>query len=154
MPDNKSISQLITAEQTGASDLYELAIPNAMTETGYISRKVSASELANLIVSRLQYQGLSTDAKTILSAINEASQSGGGGSANYTDLIDTLEAGETSITITDSSITTDSTIDFYTDVFGVNPIGAVVGTGQITLTFEERSSDLGVKVRVWDDGVV
>jgi len=74
--------------------------------------------------------------------------------ANYTDLVDTLKAGETSITITDSSITTDSTIDFYTDVFGVNPIGAVVGTGQITLTFEERSSDLGVKVRVWDDGVV
>jgi imidazole glycerol phosphate synthase subunit HisF len=79
---------------------------------------------------------------------------GGGGSANYTDLIDTLEAGETSITITDNSITTDSMIDFYTDVFGVNPIGAVVGTGQITLTFEERSSDLGVKVRVWNNGVV
>lgn len=77
MPDNKPISQLITAEQTGASDLYELAIPNAMTETGYISRKVSASELANLIVSRLQYQGLNTDAKTILGAINEVLQSAG-----------------------------------------------------------------------------
>lgn len=144
MPDNKPISQLITAEQTGASDLYELAIPNAMTETGYISRKISASELANLIVSRLQYQGLNTDAKTILGAINEVLQSAGGGVV----LIDTLEAGETTLVFTDASITTGSTVDWYVDeaFYGVAPTGIKTISGQTTLTFEAQENDMPVKV--------
>lgn len=59
----------------------------------------------------------------------------------------TLAAGSTSITLSDAGITTDSTIDFYTSVFGVNPTAAAVANGSVTLTFEARSSDLGVKVR-------
>ena len=39
MPDNKSISQLTTAEQTTSSDLFETSIPNG--SLGYLSRKVS-----------------------------------------------------------------------------------------------------------------
>ena len=59
-----------------------------------------------------------------------------------------LQAGETMIVLSDSSITTDSTFDFFTSVFGVNPIGANVQAGQITLTFEEQAQDVGVKIRV------
>lgn len=66
----------------------------------------------------------------------------------YKDIISTLETGETTLTIIDSAITTDSTIDIYTDKFGVSPTNQVVTTGQIVLTFSAQSSDLGVKVRI------
>ena len=74
-----------------------------------------------------------------------ASAGGGGG---YTDVTGTLTAGNTSITLSDSSITTSSTLDYYTDTFGVNPTNVSVSTGSVTLTFEAQQSNLGVKVRV------
>lgn len=68
--------------------------------------------------------------------------------AGYVDVIGTLTAGQTSITLSDASITTDSTFDFYTDTYGVNPTAISVSTGSITLTFESQSTSVGVKVRV------
>ena len=74
---------------------------------------------------------------------------GSGGSSNFTDLTDTLTAGDTELVFSSTSITTDSTIDVYTDTYGINPTNIVVATGTITLTFEAQSADLGVKVRIW-----
>lgn len=67
----------------------------------------------------------------------------------YKDKTATLQTGETSLTITDASITTNSTIDYYTSIYGVNPTNAVVTTGQIVLTFDAQESDMNVKVRIW-----
>lgn len=61
-------------------------------------------------------------------------------------IITTLLAGQTSVTIYDSSITTSSTIDYYTDKFGVSPTNVIVTQGQVSITFEAQSSNLGVKV--------
>ena len=58
----------------------------------------------------------------------------------------TLSIGATSVTFTDDSITTSSTIDIYTDIFGVNPVNAVTTTGQLVITFESQSIAMGVKV--------
>ena len=69
----------------------------------------------------------------------------------YTDLIGTLTAGSTSLTISSELLTTDSTIDIYTSAFGVNPTNVVLSTGSVTLTFESQQSDLSVKVRVSGD---
>lgn len=66
----------------------------------------------------------------------------------WTDLIGTLTAGQTSLTIQHEIITTNATIEIYTDTFGVNPTNAVVTTGQIVLTFNAQASDVGVMVRV------
>lgn len=66
----------------------------------------------------------------------------------YTEVTGTLTAGSTSLTLSDASITATSTIDIYTDVFGVQPTNAVVTSGQIVLTFLAQNSDLSVKVRV------
>ena len=60
----------------------------------------------------------------------------------------TLIAGQTSLTLTDEAILSTSTIDPYTDKYGVNPTDVVATTGSVTLTFEEQSTDLVVKVRV------
>lgn len=70
------------------------------------------------------------------------------GFVSYTDLTGTLSAGNTSVTISDAAITTTSTIDIYTDVFGIQPTNAVVASGSITLTFLAQASDITVKVRV------
>ena len=78
MPDNKSISQLTTAEQTTSSDLFETSIPNG--SLGYLSRKVSLDAIAQFIAKALQYSDLQTETKTLIGAINEAAQSGGGAS--------------------------------------------------------------------------
>ena len=70
------------------------------------------------------------------------------GFIGFTELTDILTSGSTSLTISDASITTTSTIDIYTDVFGIQPVNAVVATGTITLTFLAQASNISVKVRV------
>lgn len=64
------------------------------------------------------------------------------------ELTGTLTAGQTTLTFTDSNIQSDSVIDYYTSIFGVNPTNAVVTTGQIVLTFDAQESNMNVKVRV------
>lgn len=68
--------------------------------------------------------------------------------ATYKDISGTLTAGNTSITLSDVSIATTSTIDYYTDHYGVNPVGIIVSTGSVTLAFETQEIDISVKVRV------
>lgn len=72
----------------------------------------------------------------------------GSGSDSWVDVTGTLNAGSTSIILSNAAITTASTIDYYTDVFGVSPTNAVISTGQVVLTFEAQPNNLGVKVRV------
>ena len=66
----------------------------------------------------------------------------------YKDLTATLSANATSLTITDSAITTDATYDIFTDTYGVNPTAVSVSNGSMTLTFTARGSATKVKVRV------
>ena len=70
------------------------------------------------------------------------------GSSFIREIIGTLTAGQTDITISSELITTSSTIEVFTDVFGVNPTNIVTTTGQVVITFPVQASDLGVKVRI------
>lgn len=69
--------------------------------------------------------------------------------AMFTDVTGTLTAGSTSVTLSNAAITTSSTLDIYTDVYGVNPTDVSVSSGNVTLTFEAQDSNIGVKVRVY-----
>jgi len=60
----------------------------------------------------------------------------------------TLAAGSTTITLVDQTITTSSTVDIYTDTWGISPESVVVNTGSITLTFAPLDDPLAVKVKV------
>ena len=107
MPDNKSISQLTTAEQTTSSDLFETSIPNG--SLGYLSRKVSLDSIADYIGNdHLFSSDLQTTDKTLTGAINEAAQSGGGASiqemtqAQYNALTPEQKADGTLRAITDA----------------------------------------------------
>ncbi len=60
----------------------------------------------------------------------------------------TLAAGATSVTISDSRITTNSALSFYTSVYGTNPTAVSVANGSVTLTFDAQDADMEVGVRV------
>lgn len=60
----------------------------------------------------------------------------------------TLTAGSTSITLSDSTIQANSALDFYTDVYGVNPTAVSVSSGSVTLTFDAQGSNMTVGVIV------
>lgn len=85
MPDNKEISALTTAEQTSNNDLLETSIPNAMTTTGYISRKQSVTMLEQQMLGNTQYNtelpNFTAGNRTIFKALEEARSSGGGGAS-------------------------------------------------------------------------
>ena len=66
----------------------------------------------------------------------------------YIKLTGTLTAGEASITLTNSAITTDSKFDFYTSIYGVSPTNVAVAAGSITLTFDAQETNMSVEVRV------
>jgi len=90
-----------------------------------------------------QYQALSSDEKKGVIIVTDDSPE-----PYYTDVVGTLVAGSTSITLSDASITTNSTIDLYTDTYGVNPSAISVAAGSITLTFAAQQGAVNVKVRV------
>ena len=72
---------------------------------------------------------------------------GGGGGPSWTDITGTLVAGQTSVTLQDASITTNSTIEVFTED-GTEWNSVTVTTGQVVVTFDAQQSNLGVKVRV------
>lgn len=67
----------------------------------------------------------------------------------WKDITGTLVAGNTTLTLSDASITTNSTIQCFYGVDGIDDPQKSVSTGSITLTFAAAlSADLAVKVRV------
>ena len=64
------------------------------------------------------------------------------------ELTSTLTAGATSLTFINSKITTNSTVDIYSSVYGVNPKTVTLSNGSIAMTFKAQSSDVSVKVVV------
>ena len=60
----------------------------------------------------------------------------------------TLTAGQTSIKLTNSAITTNSRFDFYTSIYGVSPTNVEVASGSITLEFDAQETNMNVEVRV------
>ena len=134
---DKSISQLDAAQTLPVGSLFLTSIEDLQAASGYESYKVASNVVASQFMTAYNFTGLNTTSKNIVGAVNEVKGK---------EVTGTLLAGSTSITLQDASITTTSTIDIYTDVFGISPEDVVVATGEITITFEAQSSNLGVKV--------
>lgn len=202
--DIKLSEMIARAGTLSASDLIYICIADALSDTGYSSRKDTIANLAAAIFEDLEYPlKLDTDAKNIFGAINELAAGGGGsaviltgttapaagtgsdgnlyiqytegtggapdivdaffvkldgqwieittggGGPTFTELTETLEAGETSLTFTDPAITTNAKIDIYTSVFGIEPTAATAGTGTLTLTFNSQAADIVVKAVIY-----
>ena len=142
MADIKYSDAIASAEASSlnTTDVFAIAQENVSSPTGYDSKATKLLAIANKILKGIDYSSdLTTSADNPIGAINEL---------NGTWISDTLAIGATSLTFSDASITTSSTIDIYSSVFGVNPTNAVVTTGQLVLTFPSQSVAVDVKVRV------
>ena len=142
--DKEEIDTLLDTK-ANVSDLPDMSDYYNKTETDtLLSAKANTTDLASVATSG-SYNDLS-DKPTIPTKTSDLLND-----SNFISFIEvtgTLSAGNTSLTLSDASILTTSTIDIYCDAFGVQPINAVVTTGQIVLTFLSQVSALGVKVRI------
>ena len=137
---NIRFSQLPTVVSLKDNDLFAISSPDTSTPPVYTSAQSPISQVAAKIVEGTTFTtSMPTTNKTVAGAIQEM---------YGTVLTDTLEAGETTVTFTNNAITANSTLDIYTDTFGVNPTNVTVSAGEIVLTFSAQANDLGVKVRV------
>ena len=128
------------ASSLNPTDVFAIAQENVSSPTGYDSKATKLLAIANKILKGIDYSSdLKTTSDNIIGALNEL---------NGTWLTGTLTAGLTSITFNDASIDTTSTIDVYTDTFGVNPTNMVATSAQLVLTFPAQASDVSVKVRI------
>lgn len=135
---DRSVSELDPTTTLPVGSLLMVAIEDQTSETGYDSRKIASEKLASEILSNYSLPlALNTNAKNVTGAINELLG---------VVLTGTLLTGSTSITFQDPSISTSSTIEIFTDTFGVNPVSVTVGSGTMTITFDAQAADLGVKV--------
>ena len=71
------------------------------------------------------------------------------GSRPWKVLQDTLTAGETEISFTNSAITAFCRFDVYTSVFGINVMSMFQSSNTVTLTFKEMDNDLSIQLVIW-----
>ena len=136
---DKKISELDEALTINNDAVFPYSQENGGDDTSF---KTQITQLGAKIAEGLTFSNLTTEHKTLVGAINDAA------SGSYIEVSGTLTTGSTTLTLSDASIATTSTIDIYTDTFGIQPTNAVVTSGQIVLTFLAQNSDLSVKVRV------
>lgn len=75
----------------------------------------------------------------------------GAGSTDYVDVTTTLLVGETTKVVCNNAFTEDSVVDIFTDPYGVVPKNAVISPGLITLTFNAKSYDVDILIRVYKE---
>ena len=59
----------------------------------------------------------------------------------------TLAAGATSLSLSNANITTASTIDVYSSVYGISPTKMTVSAGKVNMTFDAQTVAATIKVR-------
>ena len=139
-----TLSDLTAAADLPAGTLFYVAVEDQESETGYESLKITSELVATKILTAYNFPLLlDTTAKNAVGAINELAAR-----PTYKELTGTLTAGQTSITISDAAILTTSTIDIYTDVFGIGPEDVTVSNGSVTMTFSAQAANLSIKLRV------
>jgi len=139
---NVEIHELTLAELQKDSDVFAIQIQSGNV---WVTRHISRTSLATHMLNTMEFATyLDTTADTVFGAINELKASSGA----YTELTGNLTIGSTTLVFTDNSITSDSTIDWYTSNAQVAPTNVVVdGTNHtVTFTFIAQENPLGVKV--------
>lgn len=137
----KNVSEngnILQPDQDGVVDVTVPVIDDSTTgSTKLWSSDKTNTEIGN-VPNTNTYNALNTTSKTIIGAINEIA---------YKELIGTLTAGQTTVTLSDASITTSSTIQVFTNT-GINYTAISVSTGSVTITYPAQQADVNVKVRI------
>lgn len=138
------LSDLTAAADLPAGTLFYVAVENQEAESGYDSLKVTSEIVGAKLLSTYNFPALfDTTAKNAAGAINELAAR-----PTYKELTATLLTGSNYVDISDAAILTTSTIDIYTDVFGLSPNNVIVTNGNVRLLFSVQSTDISIKIRV------
>ena len=125
------------------TDLFALAREDITSETGYRSKVARVDAMAKKVVNETDYSQLQTTDKKIIGAINEVNTK-----ASKVDITGTLTAGQTSITLSDASITSTSFIQVFADNGNINYTSISSTTGSVTIGFLAQASDMTVTARI------
>ena len=145
---NKPTIPTLTSQLTNDSGFITTAsVPTSVSQLANDMGYLTSSDVSEVAISG-DYDDLTN--KPVIPTVPEnlSDFNNDCGFIGFTELTGLLTSGSTSLTISDASITTSSTIDIYTDTFGIQPVNAVVATGSITLSFLAQASNISVKVRV------
>ena len=134
-------TSLVTTLQN--TDLFALAREDNTSETGYRSKVARVDTMAKKVVNETDYSTLQTTDKKIIGAINEVNAK-----ASKVDITGTLTAGQTSITLSDASITASSFIQVFAGNGNVNYTSISSTSGSVTIGFLAQASDMTVTVRI------
>lgn len=124
------------------------------TDTTYESKSAASGGTAVSLVTTGEKYTWNNKQATLVSGTNIKTINGnsilGSGNLSVSGQIitGTLIAGNTSITITDSAIKTNSILSFYASIYDVSPETVVASIGSVTLTFEAQSVDMIVGVSI------
>lgn len=142
---------LQTTSKSIIGAINELKQASSSVLTGTVAPTSSQGEDGNLYV---QYTAGTGGASDVVDAFFvkldgewiEISTGGGTGGTGK-KLTGTLTAGSTSVTFSDSAITTTSLIDVYTET-GITPTSYSVSAGSLSLTFASQQADVGIAVLI------
>ena len=130
-------------------DITALGIPASDTNTKNTAGSTDSSSKLFLIGATSQAANPQTYSHdTAYVGTDGCLYSGGKKCFAPTEVTGTLSAGATSLTLSNSAITTSSTVEVFTSVYGVCPTAVSVSAGKVVLTFDAQSSNISVKVRV------
>ena len=142
--------------------------PKNHTHSEYLTTAKAASDYAPKSHSHSQYQttagmtGYSTTSHThsqYLSTSGTAANSNKLGNVaasaylttasgkKFYEVSGTLAAGATSLSLSNGNITTASTIDVYSSVYGISPTKMTVSAGKVNMTFDAQTVAATIKVR-------
>lgn len=142
---SKALSEFTETATLPIGSLLMASVEDAQSETGYETFAVKSETMAGVFARQYTYAQLMTDAKSLVGSVNELVA---GKQKAFVDIEGTLTAGQTNITLSDEAILSTSTVDIYTDVYGISPSAVSVADGSVTITFEAQASNLGVKARI------
>lgn len=133
------ISDLTTAAQVDEGDFVELSQADANVSGGRISLKATILAIANKIANGINFtSALQTTNKTIVGAINEVAQGGGGGGSDV-EVTPILTEGTKIATISVDDVDVDLYAENPREVFSdMSEIKSVTGN-TVTLTCEEKT---------------
>lgn len=133
------ISEMTTAPTLSDSDLLELAQVDGSEESGYSTRKTTILAIGNRVNNQQTYTSdLQTTSKTIIGAINELAQGGGGGGSDV-EVTPILTEGTKIATISVDDVESDIYAENPREVFNdMSEIKSVTGN-PATLTCEEKT---------------
>lgn len=139
-----TISGLESAADVAITDLVEVSVENALTETGYESFKNTLGNIADAFINSFTYSAYKTTVKTVTGALNELYD------AHNTVLSATLTAGSKTLTFTDNSIKATSKLQLMinADIDGYKSVSSSANNSVTFEFWDIFDTDMTFKLRV------